>query len=82
MMRRKDGIAYLNQEGNLAVPCSRYGRNTLECSPVAWRLAYLIARESNGVLHREDLDHAMSLVVNDSDEVAYIVRNYGGYKYT
>lgn len=79
--RRRDGIAWLMQDGNAYVPCSRYGRDTADCAPVAWRLAYLVARETGEPITEDALDHAMSLVVNDHDDVAYMVRTYGDYKY-
>lgn len=75
---RRTGIAYLVRDGgHLAAPCSRYGRNSEECAPVAWRLAYLMARETGEPITYYGLEHDMGLVVNDSDEVAYLVRNYG-----
>lgn len=61
---------------------SRYGSTSAECAPVAWRLAYLVARETGTEITRDDLDHAMSLVVNDHDDVAYMVRNYGHGHYS
>jgi hypothetical protein len=79
--RRRDGIAMLTADGNLSVPCSRYGRDSETCAPVAWRVAYLVARETGTPLTRRDLHHAMSLVVNDHDDVAYMIRSYGNYKY-
>jgi hypothetical protein len=66
-----------NDAGHLSVPCSRYGRTSADCAPVAWRLAYLLARETGEPITRGGLDHAMSLVVNDHADVAYIVRQYG-----
>lgn len=79
-MTRTEAIAYLTnngEDGHLRVPCSRYGRSTAECAPVAWRLAYLLARETGEAITVESLDYAMGLVVNDHDDVAYIIRNYG-----
>jgi hypothetical protein len=83
-MRRREGIAYLTTDratgadtGHLSVPCSRYGRNGADCAPVAWRVAYLVARETNEEITTEALDYAMGLVVNDHDDVTYLVRNYG-----
>jgi hypothetical protein len=84
-MRRRDGIAYLTRNGqdnHLQVPCSRYGRNTRECAPVAWRLAYILARETGEPITEDTLDHAMGLVVNDHDDVAYVIRTYGHRQYT
>lgn len=66
-----------NEAGHLGTPGSRYGRNARECAPVAWRLAYLLAREAGSPVTIDDLDHAMSLVVNEHDDVAHIVREYG-----
>lgn len=48
---------------------------------VAWRLAYLTARETGEGITTDDLDHAMSLVVNNHDDVAYMVREYGHRMY-
>lgn len=80
---RADGIAYLVADAPYAaVPCSRYGSTSHECAPVAWRVAYLVARESSGdPVTYADLDYAMSLVVNDSEDVAYLVRTYGNGHY-
>lgn len=61
---------------------SRYGSTSKECAPVAWRLAYLVAREQGEEVDLDGLDHAMSLVVNEHDDVAYIIRQYGNRKYT
>lgn len=79
--RRRDGIAYLMSDGDLRVPCSRYGRWTSDCAPVAWRVAYLVARETGEPITRAHLDHAMGMVVNDHDDVAYMVREYGHRMY-
>lgn len=83
-MRRRDGINYLTDNGkgsNLRTPGSRYGQDSAECAEVAWRLAYLTARETGEPITQDDLDYAMSLVVNDDDDVVYTIRNYGNYKY-
>lgn len=85
-MKRSEGIAYLTNNGEdnyLRVPCSRYGADTEECAPVAWRLAYLLAREGLGgePVTEEGLDYAMSLVVNDHDDVRYIINEYGDGHY-
>lgn len=61
---------------------SHYGSTSRECAPVAWRLAYLVAREIGEPVDLDGLDHAMSLVVNDHEDVAYMVRNYGNGHYT
>lgn len=81
-MTRREGIAQLVSECPGAyVPCSRYGRTTEECAPVAWRLAYVLARETGEEITTDGLEYAMGLVVNEHDDVAYIIRNYGNYQY-
>jgi hypothetical protein len=88
-MDRSEGIKFLTTDsktgedtGFLRVPCSRYGSTGYGCAPVAWRLAYLLARETGEEITEESLDHAMGLVVNDHEDVAYIIRQYGYRKYT
>lgn len=75
--RRRDALAYLLADGNLRVPCSRYGRDTAECAPIAWQVARITARESGNPVYRELLDFTMGLVVNDHDDVSYMVNTYG-----
>jgi hypothetical protein len=78
--KRADAIAYLTRDGSGSdrAPCSRYGSNGAECAPVAWRVAFLVARESGTwPVTETELNHAMSLVVNDHDDVAHIVNAYG-----
>lgn len=60
---------------------SQYGATSRECAPVAWRVAYLIARECGEEITEDSLQHAMGLVVNDHPDVAYLVRNYGHRMY-
>lgn len=70
-----------NDAGHLRTPCTRYGR-TAECAPVAWRLAYLVADAIGEPVDTDGLDHAMSLVVNEHDDVPYMIRTYGHRQYT
>ena len=80
METRREGIAYLTGGGEDShLACySRYGSRTDECAPVAWRLAFILARETGEPVCVRDLDHAMGLVVNEHDDVAYMIRHYGG----
>src|SRR4051812_20689487 len=48
---------------------SRYGSTSRDCAPVAWRYAYLLARETGEEITAASLDAAMSAVVNESDSV-------------
>lgn len=62
----------------------RYGPTAADAAPVAWRLAYLVAKNVGEEITREDLDYAMFLVVNEYDDVAYVayvVRTYGQFDY-
>lgn len=81
-MRRRDGIAYLMRDGNLGVRGGRYGSDTAECAPVAWRLAYLHSRETGEPITEDGLEWAMGLVVNSHDDVAYFVNAYGHGHYS
>lgn len=85
---RRDAVHYLtcgedgSYTGSLRVPCSRYGSTGDECAPIAYRVSYLTARECGTWVDRDSLDHSMSLVVNDHEDVSYLVRNYGSRHYT
>jgi hypothetical protein len=58
------------------VPCSRYGRDSRECAPVAIEVATIHAADSGFGLSTDGLDGAMSAVVNDSDGVADLLNEY------
>jgi hypothetical protein len=73
-----EAIEYLTNDGDLAVPCSRYGWSSSSCAPVAWEAASIIARELGEPLTFESLDYVMGLVVNDHDDIEYLLTNYGG----
>jgi hypothetical protein len=80
--RRREGLAYFIADAPDAYcPCCRYGSTAADGAPVAWRLAYLIAREQGEPITFDDLDYAMGLVVNDHDDVASIIREHGQSKY-
>jgi hypothetical protein len=76
-MNETEARAYLTKDGNDSVPCSRYGRDTRECALVAWIAASIVARECGEDVTTRDLDYAMSLVVNDADDIAYLLTEYG-----
>ncbi len=69
-----------NCAGHLAC-FSEYGSTSADCAPVAWRVAYIFARESGEPITRESLDYAMSLVVNEHDVVRHLIANYGWRHY-
>lgn len=70
--------SFLARFGNLRVPCSRYGYDTESCIPVAIRLANIIADASGEPLAAELLEHAMSLVVNNHEDVSTVLTEHGG----
>lgn len=76
-MNNTQALAYLMQDGNLRVPCSRYGSDSQTCAEVAvrvWEILLPELPESNPV---ELLDHIMGLVVNDHDDPEHTLRQYG-----
>lgn len=77
-MNRKEGIAYLLRDGNHDVPCSRYGRNTAECAPLAWRAAVVIADAGGEPVNRAILDECMAFVVNGHPEVQMLLERETG----
>lgn len=72
-MNRAEGIAFLNREGNLAVPGGRYGWDTESCSPIAWDLAEVIADANGDPVTKDELESCMGLVVNSHDDVAFLL---------
>lgn len=78
MMTREQAIAYLTADGpQLRVPCSRYGRTSAECAPVAYDAALIVARECGEDVTEQDLDYAMYCVVNDLDDIENLFNEYG-----
>lgn len=70
-----EGLAYLAHDGG-AVPCSRYGRDSSSCAPVALLAARIHASESGEPMTFRLLDSCMSDVVNDSDGIADLLADY------
>lgn len=77
-MTEAEALEFLRRDGNLRVPCSRYGGDTFSCAPTAYRLAELIADATGEPITEESLDRAMGLVVNNHDDVAYLLIEHGG----
>ena len=77
-MTYDEAIAQLTREGNYRVPCSRYGNNTAECADTAYRAmqAYLDASSADD--EGELLEYLMGLVVNDHDDIAYLLIEHNG----
>ena len=68
---------WLARDGDLSVPCSRYGRTTIECAPVAVALLRIFC-ETNGESDDglETLTEMMGYVVNDSDDPEAVILDY------
>ena len=73
MSERDDAIQYLTEEGNLRVPCSRYGNDSESCAAVAYdaTVAYLDA--TGEAMTNSLLDYIMGLVVNNHDDIAHLL---------
>lgn len=68
-----EAIDQLTREGNFRVPCSRYGADTLECADVAYRAMQAYLADASADDQAELLEYLMVLVVNDSDDIAYLL---------
>jgi hypothetical protein len=61
------------------MPCSRYGARLRYATAAVYAAAVIVAAETEGdPLCWRDLDYMAGLVVNDHDDVAYIIRAHGG----
>ena len=83
-MRRDEAIRFLTHDpetgeetGRLSVPCSRWGKNGTDCAEVAYDLDRIMSDMTGEGMDERTLDSAMSLVVNDHDDVAYTFASYG-----
>lgn len=76
-MTKDEAIEFLMQDGNLRVPCSRYGHVTSDCAEVAWAALQAMKTATEVEDEVAELDHLMGLVVNDHDDIEYLILNYG-----
>lgn len=74
---QSQAVAYLTRDGNLLVPASRYGMDTIQCAPIAYLVARIVAADRDTPLTRDDLEHAMALVVNNHDDPLTLIRQHG-----
>ena len=75
-MSRDEARDFLTSDGG-RVPCSRYGRDSDECWPIAYAVAEII-RDCNGEpITEEALDYLMGLVVNDHDDIESLLLEHG-----
>jgi hypothetical protein len=83
-MTKEEAIKFLTHDpetgeytGGLYVPCSRWGRNGADCAEVAWDADVILSEHTGEGPDERTLDGAMSLVVNDHDDIAYTFAQYG-----
>lgn len=76
-MNGREALDYLTLDPGAVCPCSRYGHDSASCAPVALAVAEIVAAETGELPTREQLDHAMGLVVNDHDDPYTLIRDHG-----
>lgn len=79
--KRWEAIAYLSMDSPTDRCFSSFGQYSDECAEVAWRFAYVLSTCTGDPITFDSLDHCMSLVVNDHDDVRTIIRLYGHRMY-
>ena len=75
--REETARGWLLRNGNLAVPCSRYGRDTETCAEIALLAEGIMERGTGEATSRYSVDEMMGLVVNDSDAVHDLIMDHG-----
>lgn len=75
-MTRTEMSEYLTRDSG-RVPCSRYGWDSASCAPVAVAVAVISEIETGEPMTQDWLDRIMGLVVNDHDDIDYLIRTYG-----
>src|SRR4051812_20355630 len=66
-------MAFLLQDGDLDVPGGRYGISTRTCAEAAVVLSLIMQYHNGEPITYYQLDSDMGLVVNSSDDVAYML---------
>lgn len=75
---RERAYAYLTADGeHLKAPCSRYGRDSAECAPVAIAVAAILEAETGEPTTGHELTDIMGMVVNDHEGPAETLNRYG-----
>ena len=78
MLSREESLAYLVRDGaHLKTPVSRYGHDSQTCAPVAYAVAIIVSSETGEEMTHETLEWTMGLVVNDHEDPAYMINEYG-----
>lgn len=69
-------VRYLSRDSG-SVPCSRYGRNGVECAEVAAIIDMIVSRATGEESTAQSVNAVMGMVVNDHDEPALMLINDG-----
>src|SRR4029077_20378736 len=69
-------MAFLMQDGDLGVPGGKYGTSTRTCAEVAIVMSLIMQYHNGETITYHQLDSDMGLVVNSSDDVAYMLYEY------
>lgn len=72
----KWAMAFLMQDGDLDVPGGRYGTSTRTCAEVAIIMSLIMQYHNGESITYYQLDSDMGIVVNSSDDVAYMLYEY------
>jgi len=75
-MSRKEIKDFIDRDKGDA-PVSRYGRKHRDWGPIAFQAAMAMENATGEPTTEDGLDHIISLVVNDHDDIQYILDNYG-----
>lgn len=71
-----EAAAYLSEDGGQCF--SRWGSHSSDCAPVAWAIARIFQKVSTGEpIGVDELDSAMSMVVNDHVDVESLIEEHG-----
>src|SRR4051794_35339948 len=73
----KFAMAFLMQDGNLAVPGGRYGSDTATCAPIAILMALVMMYHNGEPISYYSLNSDMGSVVNSADGVAELLSESG-----
>jgi hypothetical protein len=73
----KFAMAFLMQNGNLAVPGGRFGSDTVACAPIAIAMSLVMQYHNGEPMSYYSLNSDMGRVVNSADDVAKTLSESG-----
>ena len=75
-LTEQEAIAFLVLDSG-SVPGSRYGWDSHSCAPIAYAVAVILESETGEEMTTDSLNYVMGLVVNNHEDPAYLLANYG-----